>query len=1292
MANVPKGFHPINGSEPRHAQDARRIGPADPNETFSIHVCLRERPGAPPLPDHAHWTATPPRKRKFLSAAEFAATHGAAQEDLNAVTKFAHTHGLVVAGNSIAGRTIALQGTVQQIGRAFGLELSTYHSPKGAYRSHEGSVHVPSELAQVVTAVFGLDNRRSEGRRNTDPTATVQMVPSEVTQLYNFPPTPPDASGQVIGVMEFSGSGIFAAGWNQSDIDDTTALFGVPTFTPVDKPITGSNTPGSKFSQQPGDGEVILDICVASAVAPKATIWVYWGTDITSPADWLKLLNGIIADPPTILSNSNALSNGDDATTLGINGITPSQIQTLSGKFQSLAALGVTVFSACGDDGSRSFTKDTLAHLQYPGSDPWVTSCGGTTIGPAPANVEWVWNDNNPNTGYPQATGGGVSAFFVEPTYPLPAWQLNIVTQTSINDGTTGRGVPDVAGNASVNSGYPLTVDGTGGSYGGTSAVAPLYAGLMALIVKRLGQQVGFLNPTLYAFRDTVCRDINDQVYSGSPADNGVPAFTDMEGHAFPKVKGYPSGPGWDACTGLGVIDGSALLAALQGVFTKDCQFIADRTQIGEAEVQEIGTPASIPYAFYVVVDGFSASDLLIKASDLYPNTPAAVPSFTSSNPGMGVQAIYLLAEDVSLPAKPQRFTWVCSATFPDLSAFATLPATVTLKASIGSVSGTISVQLVAQADPYELDGSVPWLSNDLRVFQMKTNGSLTGLPSVTLLQTAGGPSVDAPTFIKGVISGFNANPALPPGHPFDSIATDEQVSQVTLNQFDFATGLPIYNFGVARVRYESNIASSKVRVFFRLYQAATTSTAYEPQTYAAVSNAAVSMSGLIPIFGVDSSENLIAIPCFADPRVTPGTLLSQQPDDANVILAGIQPPTAGGVAYAYFGCWLDINQPTTKAVPIQPVPPESSNPWANGSQPVLTAIRSQHQCLISEISYDADLIADGQTPGSSDRLAQRNLMIVPSANPGNPASHRIPQTFDIRPTPVGLPTSAPPDELMIQWGNTPPGSIATIYLPGVSAAQVLAMATGMYPAQQFQLVDEHTLTCPTGGATWMPVPPGAGANFAGLLTVDLPATVRKGQVYTIVVRQMTNSTVSGKQAGVGQTRAAAASRSLPQPRRVLGSFQLTIPVDTEEALLEPEEHLLAVLRWIDESIPANDRWSPVFDRYLVQVAARVEGFGGHPSKIPPSPTGSLQQQQTHSGHKHVHTFTGKVAGLIYDHFGDFDGFILETGHGERRFKSREAAVQRLTDRAWRERILLTVLADHDHHLVSIVLRESPRY
>ncbi len=270
----------------------------------------------------------------------------------------------------------------------------------------------------------------------------------------------------------------------------------------------------------------------------------------------------------------------------------------------------------------------------------------------------------------------------------------------------------------------------------GISAVAPLYAGLVAMINARLGQPIGFLNPTLYAFRNNVCVDINNQLFTaqGAPADN-----------SFGGSPGYPSGPGWDACTGLGRFDGGALLAALQGVFAKNLQFILDRIEFGQAEVSATLTSASpgvIPNAFYVVVDGFSASDLRIAPSDLPPNVPSAgaSPTFSVSTSGLTIAATALLAEDISLPPTPQRFSWVCSANFKtDLSAFnppPPPPIPVIITAKKMGLSDSATVELVAQADPYELDGAVSWLSTDLRVFQMTTGGSPPGLPTVTLKNT----------------------------------------------------------------------------------------------------------------------------------------------------------------------------------------------------------------------------------------------------------------------------------------------------------------------------------------------------------------------------------------------------------------------------------------------------------------------------------------------------------------------------------------------------------------------------
>jgi Pro-kumamolisin, activation domain len=1276
-------------SELKPAAGARALGNADPDETLKVTLCLRHRPDHPAPPDHAHWVATPPLRRKFLSPEQFAAKHGALPADLDAVTRFARAAGLEVVATSVPGRTVVLSGSAGKFGRTFGVELKRYESDFGAYRGYEGPIRVPNEIADAVTAVFGLDNRRlSQGFNNGgDPSGAAQTNPTPVTvaQLYNFP-TPADATGQIIGVIEFSGA-LLPAGWSQPDIDNTLLdQFGLPkSTTPVDVPVTGTNNAGIRSDR---DGEVILDICVAAAAAPGATIRVYWGADQTSPSDWVAVLSHILgesaANLPHAVTNSWVLSSGDDL-------ISQSQANEVSAKFRDLAAIGVTVFSACGDDGARAGLHDGAQHVQYPGSDPWLTSCGGTTISTIPSFVEWVWNDFNPNnTAQPQATGGGVSAVF---TGSLPPWQQVVSVPVSKRDNTTiGRGVPDVAGNASVVSGYPIVVDKVLQTLCGTSAVAPLYAGLIALITKQLGARVGFLNPTLYAFRDTVCRDVNALLLPGSPQDNSVPAWTDELGNDYPAVAGYRCGPGWDACTGLGVIDGGALLAALQGVYAPDCQFILDRTQFGQAEVAAalaVATPALIDNAFYVIIDGFSAPQLGITAADL-SGTPSVAPTFTSSQQsGVTVVATSLVAEDVSLPATtPQRFTWICAAKFPDTSAFASAPTTVTFGASTTATTGhTVSdsatVALVVEADPYEDDGPISWLSEDLRVFQVSgTNPSLPAVPSVTL-QDSGDPTTDAPEFITSLVGAFNADTTPPPNHPFDSISTDETVSQVTVAPVD-QNMKPVYNFAVARVRYQSTVSSDLARVFFRIFQASTTSTAYNTSTYAVTPTPTPGNKNTkkIPLFGVDGAGNVVAVPCFAAKRVTGVTLDNQaDPLNATTINAG-----AGGVTvYSYFGCWLDINQSTPNAVPNTAVPVDYLGPVTSG-QSVLGWIGSNHNCLVAEISYDDDPVQAGQTPASSDKLAQRNLCIVPAANPGVAGSRRIPQSFDLRPTAAQLPKGAKVDELMIDFGELPRASKAAIFLPGIDAAEVLELAAEMYPSTRLTPADAHTLLCPAEGAAFIPIPRGGSTNFVGLLTVDLAPGVRKGEAYTIVARQITTYATD---LDAPQRGADANARAPGFQRRILGSFQITVPVATKEELLAPAEQLLAIMRWVTQGKPPGDRWTPVLDRFLKELAERVEGFGGEPSKIAPSPIGFVPQP----GPPVAVSYTGKVKALRYDRFGDFDGFILETLRGrEIKIPTREPPVERLAERAWRERILVTAhVAAHEHdRLVSLTLIGPP--
>ncbi len=659
----PKGYHRLVGSERHPAREARRLGPAAPDEGLTVTLRLRRPPGAPPLPDHEHWMATPPGRRRFLSHQEFARTQGADKEDIDAVARFARRQGLQVVDVHAAGRTVALAGTVAQMDRAFGVELGRYKVRGATYRGRDGFVYVPSELAQIVLGVFGLDNRRVGYRNGSpDPPVTGPLTPPEVAQTYNFPAS--NAAGQIVGIVEFGG------GYAQSDLSQFAASLGAGFTAPTPVDIPAGANPGATAI---GSDEVTGDICVAFAVAQKAAVHVYFGSDSTSASDWLTTLNRVAhpktGDPaaPNVVSISWALIGADDQITTG-GTVSTALVNEISAVFQEMAALGMTVFVASGDGGSNGFNNpadaDGKAHVAYPASDPWVTCCGGTTLGfaapPSTATEEWVWNE--PGASSQEATGGGVSAFF-----GVPSWQQGVAIPTSISfPGKGGRGVPDVAGNASLVASYPLWVDASPASppnqaFSGTSAVAPLYAGLAALLNKLLNQSIGFLNPTLYAFADTVCNDVNAQLFPSSPQDNSV--------GSSPNAPGYTSGPGWDACTGLGSIDGSALLGALTGVFHQDMQWVIDRGAIGESEVEvqspSVAAPALIPNAFYAVVDGFKPADLGITPADLIgtPGVPITFTATMGAQPvaGMSVVATALLAEDSSTDASgnllptPQR-------------------------------------------------------------------------------------------------------------------------------------------------------------------------------------------------------------------------------------------------------------------------------------------------------------------------------------------------------------------------------------------------------------------------------------------------------------------------------------------------------------------------------------------------------------------------------------------------------------------------------------------------------------
>jgi kumamolisin len=466
-----------------------------------------------------------------LSREAFARTYGAAETDLDAVAEFARSQGLQETERSVARRIIVLLGTVSQASRAFGTELGRYEHDDESYRGREGAIHVPAHLAHIVEGVFGLDNRRMARQvaiAAGPEQATGPLTPPRVSQLYDFPGG--DGAGQTIGLIEFPPSG-----YVHSDITSFFSGLGLstPTITPV--PPSG-NKPGEDAGQ---DTEVALDIDVAGSVAPGAGIAVYFASSFDEYG-WVDVITKAIHDTvnaPSVLSISWGWpendSQGFDWSKIAIDAI--------SGTFEDAAHLGVTVLAASGDNGSSCGESDGLAHVLYPGSDPYITCCGGTMISNVSGSsfTEHTWVTNG-------ATGGGISEIF-----DLPQWQDSAGVPPSANgDGRVGRGIPDIAGNAAPASGYEVVSNGSRNQTGGTSAVAPLYAGLVALINESLGEPIGYLNPDLYTFKEGyVYSDINDGL---SNATGGAP--------------GYTSGPGWDACTGLGSINGNALLTSLRAV------------------------------------------------------------------------------------------------------------------------------------------------------------------------------------------------------------------------------------------------------------------------------------------------------------------------------------------------------------------------------------------------------------------------------------------------------------------------------------------------------------------------------------------------------------------------------------------------------------------------------------------------------------------------------------------------------------------------------------------------------
>ncbi len=506
----------VPGSERALPLGRTPVSEPDFAQTAEVTIIVRAR--ASSAPAAAALAQTPPQERTYLDRAQFAAQYGAEPADMDAVTAFATQAGLTIVSADAARRSVVVSGTVGALATAFGATLHRCDMDGATYRMRSGTLTVPQTLDGIVVGVFGLDNR-PQARAHVRPAAAAVSgyTPLQVATAYNFPPAQ-NGTGQTIALIELGG------GYVQADLATYFSGLGLTTPTVVTVGVDGAtNAPAGDPNS--ADGEVMLDLEVAGAIAPGATLVVYFAPN--TDQGFLDAITTAIHDAtnkPTILSIS---WGGPESS------YTQQALTNFDAAFSDAGVLGISVLIAAGDGGSSDGLTDGLAHVDFPASSPHVTACGGTSLQLSGTGIasETVWNDGSSGG----ATGGGVSDVFA-----LPAYQAGANVPPSANPGAhVGRGVPDVAGDADPQTGYAIRVDGTDGVFGGTSAVAPLVAAFVARANQQLGKPLGFLNSSLYpngaAFHD---------ITSGN---NGA----------------YTATTGWDACTGLGTLDGAKLVTAL---------------------------------------------------------------------------------------------------------------------------------------------------------------------------------------------------------------------------------------------------------------------------------------------------------------------------------------------------------------------------------------------------------------------------------------------------------------------------------------------------------------------------------------------------------------------------------------------------------------------------------------------------------------------------------------------------------------------------------------------------------
>jgi kumamolisin len=475
-----------------------------------------------------------------LSYDEFSQKFSTSPEDMLAVQAFASVCNLSIVEAKSEAAMVKVSGTVELFNSAFQISLKSITAPGGKqYIGYTGTLSIPAELNQIVEFVIGLNNAvvmkhlASKADLENRPFAASPagvayslLTPLQVAAAYNFPAS--NGYGQCVGLIEYGG------GYTTQNLTSSFSPLSIanPTVVAIDVD-GGTNNPADPSGSSV---EVMLDIFVVGAVAPASKIAVYFGAGSGDPIpgpNWYDPVNTAIHDTtnsPSVLS----ISWGESESSFGSSNMT-----AMDSVLAQAAVLGITICVASGDSGS---TWDALGvEVLYPGSSPYVLSCGGTSLAISGSTItsEVVWNESANSAG---AGGGGISIYESTPAYQS-GLTYKIYPAGTVSS-LTVRGVPDVAGNADPYSGYSYYYGNSNThiqGVGGTSGVAPLWAGLIARLNALTGTRRGLFNTLLYA-NSSVCNDIT----------SGNNLYT-----PYGVSYGYSATTGWDACTGLGSPNGT---------------------------------------------------------------------------------------------------------------------------------------------------------------------------------------------------------------------------------------------------------------------------------------------------------------------------------------------------------------------------------------------------------------------------------------------------------------------------------------------------------------------------------------------------------------------------------------------------------------------------------------------------------------------------------------------------------------------------------------------------------------